>query len=216
MTQLFDGQGNVIPVTVLQAGPCTVVKKKTVAGKDGYDAVVLGYSDMRSCEFEGETVYKGTKAEIGVFKKLDLTPKTHIIELRLWEGEVDKYEVGATIGAETFNPGDMVDVTGTSKGHGFTGVVKRHNMNGYKKTHGTHEYQRHGGSIGMSATPSHVAKGKRMAGQDGNTRVTQQNVKVVMVDKERNLILVRGGIPGPNGAKVFVQDAVKMRRRPRK
>lgn len=215
MTQLFDADGNVIAVTVVKAGPCSVIKKKTSTGKDGYSAILMGYGEVRSCEFEGETVYKANKPALGLFKGTDITPKINLIELRIWEEDLDKYEVGDTINADAFNPGDVVDVIGKSKGHGFTGVMKRHGMHGYKATHGTHEYKRHGGSIGMSATPSHTAKGKRMPGQDGNSRVTVQNVRVVEVDKEKNLILIRGGIPGPNGAIVVIQDAVKLRRRPR-
>lgn len=215
MTQLFDEDGNVIPATVIQAGPCVVVRKKSAKGKDGYSALVLGFEDMRSSEVDGEVQYKGNKPSIGVYEKAGVQPKKVLKEIRIWESELDDYEIGQELGATLFNSGELVDVSGTSKGRGFAGVMKRHNMHGFHATHGTHETFRHGGSIGMSATPAKVWKGKRMAGQYGNSKVKVQNVKVVEILEEENLLVVKGPVPGPTGALVVVSDAVKRRRRPR-
>ena len=215
MTQIFNAAGDCIPVTVVQAGPCTVVRKKTAEGKDGYNAIVLGFEDARFAMVDGEKEYKLNKPELGVFKASNVEPKKILREIRLWDTDIDKYEAGQEIKADLFVAGETIDVIGTSKGHGFTGVMKRHNFRGTNRTHGVHEYFRHGGSIGTTSTPGRTCRGRRMAGQDGNSQVTIENLKVYAVDAEKNLILVKGSIPGANGSLVIVQDAAKLRRRPR-
>jgi len=214
MTQVFTPEGDVRAVTVVRVGPCTVIRKKSTEGKDGYAAIVLGFEDARSAEVDGETLYKVSKPHEGLFKAADIeVPKKIVREVRLDEADLANYEVGQALGAELFTEGEVVDVTGTSKGRGFAGVMKRHNMHGAKASHGVHEYFRHGGSIGTSATPGRVFKGKKMPGQYGNTRVTVQNIKVVEVIKDENLVLLHGAIPGPTGSLVMIRDAAKRRRR---
>ncbi|MCL2326820.1 MAG: 50S ribosomal protein L3 [Proteobacteria bacterium] len=213
MTQIFTSAGESVPVTVVKVGPCTVVRKKTSEGEDGYDAIVVGFETARSAQVDGETKYKLNQPELGVFTSAGVTPHKALHEIRVWDTEIDKYEVGQTLGADLFVAGELIDVIGTSKGHGFTGVMKRHNFAGAKRTHGQHEYMRHGGSIGTTSTPGRVQKGRKMPGQDGNARVTVQNLKVFQIDTEQNLILVKGSIPGANGSLVCVRDAVKTRRR---
>lgn len=213
MTQVFTEEGERIPVTAIQAGPCTVLRKKSEQGKDGYAALVLGFEEIRSAEVDGETEYKSNKPTLGFFEKNNLTPQKQIREIRVFETDLDEFEVGQDLGADIFNAGEYVDVTGKSKGRGFTGVMKRHNMAGFKGSHGTHEYFRHGGSIGMATTPGRVFKGKKMAGQHGNTSVSVQNLEIVDVLSDENVLLVRGSVPGPNGGLVVVRDAVKRRRR---
>ncbi len=212
MTQIFTPEGDCVAVTVVKVGPCTVVRKKTADGKDGYNAIVLGFEDVRSAEVNGEVVYKQNKAELGVFKAAGVDPCKSLHEVRVWESDLDKYEVGQKVNADIFVAGEIIDVIGTSKGSGFTGVMKRHNFGGAKRSHGAHEYMRHGGSIGTTSTPGRVMKNRKMAGQCGNERVTVQNLRVFSVDAEQNLILVKGSIPGANGSVVCVQDAVKTRR----
>lgn len=208
MTQIFTPTGECVAVTVVKVGPCTVVRKKTAESKDGYNALVIGFEDARSAEVNGETVYKLNRPELGVFKAAGVEPCKSLHEIRLKASDLDKYEIGQKIQADVFFPGEVIDVIGTSKGSGFTGVMKRHNFRGAKRSHGAHEYMRHGGSIG---TPGRVMKNRKMAGQDGNARVTVQNLKVFSIDAEQNLILVKGSIPGANGSVVYVQDAVKAR-----
>lgn len=215
MSQVFRPDGTRVPVTVIKVGPCTVVRKKSAQGKDGYNAVVLGYQPVRSSEYEGETHYKATKPHLGQFKHLE-QPLKILRELKVWDTDLDNFEVGATITADIFKPGEIVDVSGTSKGRGFAGVMKRHNFAGSATmTHGTHEYFRHGGSIGTNMTPGRVFRGKRMAGHYGNANVTVQNLRIEEVDTDAGVILVRGAIPGPDGGLVMVRDAIKRRRRPR-
>ena len=209
MTQIFTATGESVPVTVVKVGPCRVIRKKTTDGKDGYDALVVGFEEARSAVVDGEKKYKMNKAELGVFLKAGVDPMKSVHEIRVSAADLDKYEVGQEIRADLFVAGEMVDVIGTSKGSGFTGVMKRHNFGGAKRTHGAHEYMRHGGSIGTTSTPGRVMKNRKMAGQDGNARVTVQNLKVFSIDAEQNLILVRGSIPGANGSVVTVQNAVK-------
>ena len=211
MTQIFTPTGDCVAVTVVKVGPCTVVRKKSVDGKDGYNALVLGFEDVRSAQVDGETVYKMNRPELGVFKAAGVEPCKSLHEVRVSAADLDKYEVGQKVNADTFFPGEVIDVIGTSKGSGFTGVMKRHNFAGAKRSHGAHEYKRHGGSIGTTATPGRVMKNRKMAGQDGNARVTVQNLKVYSIDADQNLILVKGSIPGANGSVVCVQDAVKAR-----
>ena len=201
MTQIFTADGMSVPVTVVKVGPCKVIRKKTADGKDGYDALVVGFEEARSAVVDGETKYKLNKAELGDFLKAGVDPMKSVHELRVSSDEAAKYEVGQELRADAFVAGELVDVIGTSKGHGFTGVMKR--------THGVHEYFRHGGSIGTTSTPGRVMKNRRMAGQDGNAQVTIQNLKVFSIDADQNLILVSGSIPGANGSVVTVRSAVK-------
>ncbi|MGI5829503.1 MAG: 50S ribosomal protein L3 [Bradymonadia bacterium] len=212
MTQVFLENGECVAVSVVKVGPCTVVRKKSAQGADGYDAIVLGFEDARSCVYEGETHYKLNKPELGVFKANSVSPKKSLHEVRLSAKEVDKYEQGQELKADLFTAGEYIDVTGTSKGCGFSGVMKRHNYGGSRRSHGVHETFRHGGSLGATSTPGRVMKGKKMAGQMGNEKVTVQNLKVHSVDVDNSLILVTGAIPGANGSVVRITDAVKRRR----
>ena len=199
MSQLFDDTGNVIPVTVVETGPCVVVQKKEVA-KDGYNALQLGFGTQKSQRVNRPLRGHMAKAERGSFRVLR--------EFRM--DDVSSYEVGQELKVEDLvRPGDRVDVTGCSKGRGFAGVMKRWDFGGFSRTHGTHEYFRHGGSIGNRSYPGKVFKGKRMAGHWGNERVSIQNLRVVAVRAEENLLLVKGSIPGSNGGTVLVRRAVK-------
>jgi large subunit ribosomal protein L3 len=199
MTQVFDEKGELIPVTVIQAGPCTVVQAKT-ATSDGYAAVQLGFGDRKAQRASKAYRNHCLKAGKGVFSALR--------EFRAQEGE--SYTVGQEITVDTvFKPGDRVDVTGTSKGRGFAGVIKRHGFGGFPGSHGTHEYFRHGGSIGNRSYPGRVFKGKRMAGQYGNEHATTQNITVVAVRAAEHLLLVRGCVPGARNGLVVIRPAVK-------
>lgn len=211
MTQLFDEAGNRVPVTVVHVGGNVVVQKKSVEGKDGYSALKLGYGDVHQHVKEGtEPRWRLSRPEVGVFAKAGIAaPKRHVKEIRVRETELQNYEVGQELGPQVFAVGEFVDATGTSKGRGYTGVMKRHNFGGMKASHGVHEFYRHGGSIGASAWPSRVFKGKKMAGQHGNARVTVQNLKIVGVLPEDQCILVKGAIPGPNGGVVLLRQAIK-------
>lgn len=199
MSQLFDDTGNVIPVTVVETGPCVVVQKKDVA-RDGYNALQLGFGKQKNQRVNRPLRGHMAKAEKGSFRVLR--------EFRV--DDVSGYEVGQELTVtDLVQPGDLVDVTGTSKGRGFTGVMKRWDFGGFSRTHGTHEYFRHGGSIGNRSYPGKVFKGKRMAGHWGNERVSIQNLRVVEVRPEENLLLVKGAVPGANGGLVLVRRAVK-------
>ena len=211
MTQVFDPEGNRIPVTVIEVGGNVVVQKKSAQGKDGYNALKLGFGEVRKHEKEGEEPrWRLNKPRVGVFLKAGVdAPRKHIREIRVRDTDLDKYEVGQTLGPDVFANGDFIDVTGTSKGRGFTGVMKRHNFAGTKASHGVHEFFRHGGSIGASAYPARVFPGQKMAGQHGNARVTVQNLRVVQVRPDDNALLVRGAVPGPNGGIVLLRSAVK-------
>ena len=198
MTQIFDENGRVIPVTVVEAGPCVIVQKKTVEN-DGYAAVQMGYGDVKPQRLN--------KPEKGHFAKADVAPKKTLKEFRL--DNSDALNVGDVVKADTFAVGDSVDVSGTSKGKGFAGAIKRHNQHRLKETHGTGPCVRHGCSIGMCSSPSRVFKGKRMAGHLGAEKVTVQNLRVVKVDVENNLIAIKGAIPGPRGGIVVIADTVK-------
>ena len=196
MTQIFDEKGNVIPVTVVEAGPCTVVMKKTIEN-DGYEAVQLGFGDVK--------VQRVNKPMMGHFKKADVAPKKTLKEFKL-EGELN---VGDTIKADVFAIGDKVDVSGTSKGKGTAGAIKRWNFARLKESHGTGPVARHAGSLGACSDPSRVYKGKKLAGHLGCEKVTIQNLDVVKVDAENNLLAIKGAIPGPKGGIVVIRDSVK-------
>ena len=197
MSQIFDTDGKVIPVTVIEAGPCVVVQKKT-AEKDGYEAVQLGYEDVPE--------RKLSKPEMGHLAKAGVSPKKHLKEFQL--NKAAEMNVGDIVKADTFAVGDHVDVTGISKGHGYAGVIKRHNASRLKETHGTGPVHRHAGSMGSGTDPSRIFKGKIGAGQMGNEQVTVLNLDVVKVDTELGLIAVRGAIPGPKGGIVTVRNSV--------
>ena len=198
MTQIFDETGRVIPVTVIEAGPCVVAQKKTIE-TDGYVSVQLAYGDVAE--------KKLSKPEIGHLKKAGLTAKKHLKEFKL--DNASELEVGAEIKADVFAAGDHIDVTGTSKGHGFQGSVKRHGTHIQKKSHGGGPVHRHSGSMGACSTPSRIFKGKNMPGHMGVERVTVQNLDVVKVDADLNMIVVRGAIPGPKGGLVYLKSTVK-------
>lgn len=198
MTQLFDDKGNVVPVTVIEAGPCTVVQKKTVES-DGYNAVQYGFFDVPD--------KKVTKPAKGHFDKADVAPKKFLREFRF--EDISSVNVKDIVKADVFEVGDHVDVVGTSKGKGFAGVIKRWNHHRLKMTHGTGPVHREVGSMGANSSPSKVFKGKKMAGHLGSERVTIQNLDVVKVDTENNLIALKGAIPGPKGGIVIITDSVK-------
>jgi large subunit ribosomal protein L3 len=197
MTQIFDDT-HAVPVTVIKAGPCVVAQIKTEQ-RDGYDAVQLAFGDVRPNQV--------TKPMKGHFESNSAEPQRHVVELRT--GDAASYTSGQELRADVFAAGDLVDVVGVSKGKGFAGVMKRHGFAGLKASHGTHRVHRAPGAIGACATPSRVFKGMRMAGQHGNARVTVLNLQVVQADPERNLLLVRGAVPGPEGGLVMVRSAVK-------
>lgn len=198
MTQIFDEVGNAIPVTVIEAGPCVVAQKKT-AENDGYDAVQLGFIDAKESSLN--------KPEAGHFAKAGVSAKKHLKEFRL-EGSA-AMNVGDVVTAETFAAGDKVDVTGITKGRGFTGAVKRWNHHTLCSTHGVGPIHREVGSMGANSTPSRVYKNKKMAGQYGNEQVTVLNLKVVKIDAEKNLIAIKGAVPGAKNGIVFLRDSVK-------
>ncbi len=198
MTQIFDEKGNVVPVTVVEAGPCVVVQKKT-AENDGYTAVQLGFGDIKA--------QKVNKPMKGHFDKADVAPKKTLREFRF--ADCDAYNVGDIVKADTFASGDAVDVVGVSKGKGYAGVIKRWNHARLKESHGTGPVARHAGSLGACSSPSRVYKGMKGAGHLGSERVTVQNLKVVKVDVENNLIAIKGAIPGPRGGLVLISDSVK-------
>ena len=198
MTQIFDENGKVVPVTVVEAGPCTVVQKKTVES-DGYVAVQLGYGDI--------SAKKVSKPAKGHFDKADVAPKRTLREFRL--DDISAMNVGDILKADVFAVGDRIDVVGTSKGKGYAGAIKRWNQHRLRESHGTGPVARHAGSMGSCSTPSRVFKGKRLPGHLGAERVTIQNLKVVKVDAENNLIAIKGAIPGPKGSVVCFSDSVK-------
>ena len=198
MTQIFDDNGNVIPVTVVEAGPCTVVQKKTVEN-DGYEAVQVGFGEVK--------ISRVNKPQAGLFKKADVAPKKVLKEFRL--ADTSALNVGDILKADVFAVGDRVDVVGTSKGKGTAGAIKRWNFSRLKETHGSGPVARHAGSLGACSDPSRVFKGKKLAGHLGAERVTVQNLDIVKVDAENNLIAVKGAIPGPKGGIVVLADTVK-------
>ncbi len=197
MTQIFDEIGNVVPVTVIQAGPCVVAQKKTVE-TDGYNAVQLGFADVKEKHM--------TKAEKGHFAKAGVENKKHLKEFRL--EDISAINVGDVITADTFAAGEKVDVTGMTKGRGYTGVIKRWNHHHLRMTHGTGPIHRQPGSMGV-IDPARIFKNKKMVGQYGNEQVTVLNLKVVKIDSEKNLIAVKGAIPGAKDGIVFIRDSIK-------
>ena len=198
MTQLWDDNNKVVPVTVIQAGPCVVTQVRTPE-VDGYNAVQLGYGAIKA--------KKVTKPSAGHFAKADVTPRKHLLEMRT--ADATEYTLGQELTAEAFADGDVVDVTGTSKGKGTAGVMKRHGFHGLVASHGVHRKHRSPGSIGGCATPGRVFRGKRMAGRMGNEKVTVQNLIIHAVDADRGLLLVRGAVPGNNGSLVVVRSSAK-------
>ncbi len=198
MTQIFDEKGNVVAVTVVEAGPCVVVQKKT-AENDGYTAVQLGFGDVAA--------QKVNKPMKGHFDKADVAPKKTLREFRF--DDCDAYNVGDIVKADTFASGDAVDVVGTSKGKGYAGAIKRWNHARLKQSHGTGPVARHAASLAACSSPSRVFKGMKGAGHLGAERVTVQNLTVVKVDVENNLIAIRGAIPGPRGGLVLISNSVK-------
>jgi large subunit ribosomal protein L3 len=199
MTQVFADDGEAVPVTVIQTGPCHVIGTRT-AERDGYSAVVLG--------FDEKPVRLASKPEMGAMKDTGLKPQRFIRELRLPAEEVAKYKVGQVLGPkDVFADNTPIDVEGTSKGKGYQGVIKRHHMKGMTRAHGTHEYFRHGGSIGCRLTPQRVHKGKRMAGQMGHEKVSIQNLQLLRIVPEDHVILVRGSVPGAANDYVVVTNA---------
>ena len=198
MTQIFDENGKVIPVTVVEAGPCVITQKKTIEN-DGYEAVQVGFGDIK--------VNKLNKPMKGHFAKNDVAPKKTLKEFRL--EDCSALNVGDIIKADAFEAGEIVDVKGTSKGHGTAGAIKRWNFSRLRESHGTGPNARHQGSLGACSSPSRVFKGRKMAGHYGHETVTVQNLTVAKVDAENNLIAIKGAIPGPKGGIVVIADAVK-------
>jgi large subunit ribosomal protein L3 len=202
MTQLFSSDGVATAVTVVDLSSNTVIRVKTEDSKDGYSAIQVGFEPKRAS--------RTNKALTGEFAKAGVVPRKHVREFRLNPEDLGGYEAGQDLAvSDHFAEGNLVDVTGTSKGCGFAGVMKRYNFAGFIRSHGTHEFFRHGGSIGCRLTPGHVLKGKKMPGHMGAARVTVQNLRVMKVDSERNLMFIKGGVPGPNGGLLEVRDAVK-------
>ena len=198
MTQIFDDKGRAVPVTVIEAGPCIVVQKKTI-DKDGYDSIQLGFLNVKEKRL--------SKPELGHLKKAGVPAKRHLREFRL--EDISTYNVGDEIKADVFSEGDRVDVTGTSKGKGFSGVIKRHGAGRTPETHGGGPVHRHAGSMGSGTDPARIFKGKIGAGQMGAEQVTVQNLDVVKVDPELNMIAIKGAIPGPKGGIVYLKNTVK-------
>ena len=200
MTQVFDDAGHAVPVTVVEAGPCRVAQLKTVDA-DGYSAVQLAFGEAR----------RSNKAIAGHYAKAGIEPGRHLVELRV--PDTAAFAQGDEIKADVFAPGEIVDVVGVTKGKGFAGAMKRHNFGGLGASHGTQKKHRSPGSIGACATPARVFKGTRMAGHMGHTRVTTLNLKVIKVDPERNLMLIRGAVPGPRGGLIMVRSGIRLRQR---
>ena len=197
MTQIFDKNGRAIPVTVVEAGPCTVVQVKT-KDADGYEAIQLGFGEVKESKL--------TKPKKGEFKKASLTPKKHLREFRL--DDISSYKIGDEVKADIFAAGEKIDVQGTSKGKGFQGVIKRHGQSRGPMGHGS-MYHRRPGSMGSTSTPGRVFKGKRLPGHMGTNTITIQNLEVVSVDLDKNVILVKGSVPGANGAILKIKSSVK-------
>ena len=198
MTQLFDEQGKMIPVTVIEAGPCVVVQKKTL-DNDGYEAIQIGFGDVRA-----KLVSKPLK---GHFEKSNVALKKHLKEFRL--NNIENINVGDIIKVDAFEVGGNVDVVGTSKGKGYAGAIKRWNFHRLKESHGSGPVVRHAGSMGACSDPSRVMKGKKLPGHLGVERVTVQNLDIVKIDAENNLIALKGAVPGPKGGLVYITDSVK-------
>jgi len=200
MTQVFDENGEVIPVTVIEAGPCFVTQKKT-AKQDGYTAIQLGFEEVKPKRL--------TQPQQGHLRRNNLPPLRHLREIRMSEGELEDYEEGQKISIGVFEVGEIVDVVGTSKGRGFAGGMKRHGFRGGSKTRGQSDRQRSPGSIGQGTTPGRVYKGKHMPGRMGNQRVSAQSLQVVLVDPQRNLLAVKGNVPGARNGLLLIKEAKK-------
>lgn len=217
MTQIFDEAGTAIPVTVVEAGPCHVLQLRTV-DRDGYEAVQLGFRDKprrlasraqrgHVARLDSKRAKAQAKAGVEPLAKADCEPKRFVAELR---GPIEGFSVGQMLKVDIFEKVTAVDVTGTSKGRGTSGVMRRHNFKGQRATHGVKKVHRHGGGTSMNTFPARVFKGKRMAGRYGNERTTNRNLKLVRIDAEHNLLLIRGAVPGPNGGYVFVKQSNKV------
>ena len=198
MTQIFDQQGKVIPVTVVEAGPCAVVQKKTLEN-DGYDAIQLGFDDLKASRVN--------RPKMGHFRKADAAPKRFLREFRF--DDCSGFELGKIIKVDVFEAGDFVDVCGTSKGKGFAGTIKRYGNHTLKASHGTGPVARHAGSMAGASDPSRIPKGKKMPGHMGKNRVTIQNLVVAKVDVENNLIAIKGAVPGPKGGVIIITNSIK-------
>ena len=198
MTQLWDENNKIVPVTVIQAGPCVVTQVRTPE-TDGYSAVQLGFGAIKA--------KKVTKPAAGHFAKADVTPRKRLVELRT--ADASEFTLGQELTAEVFADGEIVDVTGTTKGKGFAGTIKRWGFKSYRRTHGSHKNERRPGSVGACATPSRILKGKRMAGRMGHVTATVQSLTVMSADAENNVLAIKGAIPGPKGGIVLVRTAVK-------
>lgn len=201
MTQVFAEDGNLVPVTVIDASSCIVVGKRSAA-KDKYSAVMLGFGEVKEKALNN--------AQQGTFKKSGATPRRHLKEFRMGEDDVSKLNIGDPIKVDLFQKGQLVDITGITKGRGFQGVIKRWSFAGFKMTHGTHEYRRHPGAVGQRKTPGRVYPNKKMPGHYGVEQVTTQNLTVVDVDAEKGLLLVKGAIPGHNDGIVYVKPSIKV------
>ena len=206
MTQIYGEDGQVIPVTLVEAGPCQVLQVKTEE-TDGYSAIQLGFDEKKVKSDKKRKFRRALKPEIGHAKKANTAPKRFVRELS-WDGE-GEYSLGDNITVGVMEGVEYVDIVGTSKGHGFTGVMKRHNFKGGKATHGQHNRQRHGGSIGQASYPGRTFKGIKMPGRMGNARITAQSQKLVSLDAEKNLLAIKGAIPGHEGSYVIVRKATK-------
>lgn len=203
MTQFFRDDGECVPVTLIQSGPCTVLQVKLADGADGYNAVQVGFGAQKDTRVSKALKGHYAKAGAGVVRV--------VREFRVTKETAAAFKPGQTVQVtDLFKEGDRIDVVGTSKGRGFAGVMKRHNFKGFIRTHGTHEYFRHGGSVGTRLTPGMTLKGKKMPGHMGSERVTIQNLKVEKIDAENHVVMLRGGVPGPNGATVLVRKQVKV------
>jgi len=200
MTQIFDEQSRVIPVTVIKAGPCRISQIKTLES-DGYSAIQLSFGEVKERSL--------SKPELGHLKNASLPPARNLVEIRL--SDVSGFEIGQQIKADIFAKGERADVVGVSKGKGFAGGMKRHNFKGKSASHGTERKHRSPGSVGACATPSRVFKGMKMAGHMGHVRITTLSLEIIDADPERNLLLIRGSVPGPNGGLVLVRSAVRGR-----
>jgi large subunit ribosomal protein L3 len=200
MTQIFNDSGERVPVTVIEAGPCTVVQKKT-AETDGYIAVQLGFGAAKD--------KRGTRPQRGHYEKAGVPPQKHLFEVRLSAEELEPLEVGQALNASVFEEGQRIDVSGRSKGRGFTGVIKRHGFSTSRQTHGTHEFFRHGGAMSAGTYPGRIHKGKKMAGQHGNAKVTTLGLRIEKIDAEKNLLYVRGSVPGHADALLRIRPAVR-------
>ena len=210
MTQMFTDGGASVPVTVVEAGPCIVLQKRTPE-KEGYSALSVGFGNIGGKKTRPETREKRIgQPRVGFFKKIQQEPKRWIREFRITPEELARFNVGDSVKVDIFQKGAIVDVSGTTKGRGFAGVFKKHKMAGHVDGHGTHEYFRHAGAIGQRKTPGKVWKKKRMPGHYGDERVTVQNLKIIEVSAEKNLLLIKGAIPGANGGLVIVRPASKL------